>query len=93
MVPVNVSVAVTDNCDAAVLQSCHIVLVTSNEPISGNGDGNTAPDWQIAGNLTANLRAERSGPGTGRIYTLTVQCTDSAGNSSSRETTVTVPHD
>jgi hypothetical protein len=90
MVPVTVSVAVTDNCDAAV--GCHIVSVSSNEPISGTGDGDTAPDWEITGNLTLNLRAERAGSGTGRTYTITVQCTDNAGNSASSATTVTVPH-
>jgi len=92
MVPVALTVAVSDNCDAAVGQSCHVVSVTSNEPISGNGEGDTAPDWEITGNLTLNLRAERSGGGTGRIYTISVQCTDNAGNSASRSTTVTVPH-
>jgi hypothetical protein len=92
MAPVTVSVAVTDNCDAAVGQSCHIVSVISNEPISGTGDGDTAPDWEITGNLTLNLRAERSGSGTGRTYTITVECTDNAGNSASSSTTVTVPH-
>ena len=92
MVPVTISVTVTDNCDAHVLESCRIISVTSNEPISGTGDGDSAPDWEITGNLTLNLRAERAGSGTGRIYTITVQCTDSAGNSASGSTSVTVPH-
>jgi hypothetical protein len=92
MVPVTLTVAVSDNCDAGVAQSCHIVSVTSNEPVSGNGEGDTAPDWEITGNLTLNLRAERAGGGTGRIYTMSVQCTDNAGNSANRSTTVTVPH-
>ncbi|MCA1636423.1 MAG: HYR domain-containing protein [Acidobacteria bacterium] len=37
------------------------------------------------------LRAERAGGGTGRIYTITVSCTDSHGNSSNSTVTVTVP--
>src|SRR4030095_4167391 len=39
------------------------------------------------------LRSERSGNGTGRIYTISVTCTDQYGNSSTSTTTVTVPHD
>ena len=39
-----------------------------------------APDWEITGDLTLDLRAERSGSGTGREYTITVQCTDGTGN-------------
>jgi hypothetical protein len=92
MVAVTLSVAVTDNCDAAVLQSCHITSVSSNEPISGTGAGNSSPDWIITGNLTLRLRSERAGSGTGRVYTIDVQCTDNAGNSASGSTTVTVPH-
>jgi hypothetical protein len=39
------------------------------------------------------LRAERSGTGDGRIYTITYQATDACGNSSVVELYVTVPHD
>jgi len=92
MVPVTVSVTVTDNCDASVAQSCQIVQVQSNEPVSGTGEGDTAPDWQITGNLTVNLRAERAGSGTGRVYTIFVRCTDNAGQSGGTATIVSVPH-
>jgi len=91
MKPVVLQVNVTDNCDAAVA-TCHITAISSSEPVEGTGDGDTAPDWEITGSLTANLRAERAGGGPGRTYTLTVECTDSAGNISSRSATVTVPH-
>jgi len=92
MVPVVMSVAVTDACDTNVSKRCEIVSVTSNEKINGPGDGNTAPDYQITGKLTLNLRAERSGTGKGRIYTLGVKCTDASGNSSMSAVNVTVPH-
>lgn len=92
MVEVTVSVVVTDNCDASVAQSCHIESVVSNEPISGTGEGDTEPDWQITGNLTVNLRAERAGSGAGRVYTIFVRCTDNAGQSSATATNVMVPH-
>ena len=80
---------VTDNCDSSVM--CRIISVTSNEPIKGLGDGDKSPDWVITGNLTVDLRAERSAKGTGRWYTITVECTDSSGNRSTNYVQVSVP--
>ena len=91
MVLVTLAVSKSDNCDPNPL--CRVTLVSSNEPENGLGDGDTAPDWKITGNLTVNLRAERSGTGNGRIYTITINCTDGVGNSSSQSVMVTVPHD
>jgi hypothetical protein len=90
MVHVTVNISAIDACDPA--PSCQIISVTSNEPIDGLGDGDTSPDWIITGPFTVDLRAERSGTGTGRVYTITVQCTDHSGNSSTATVTVTVPH-
>jgi hypothetical protein len=46
----------------------------------------------VTGDLTLDLRAERSGTGSGRTYTITVVATDSAGNASAPKTvTVFVP--
>lgn len=90
MVPIGVTVAASDNCTAV---TTHIVGVTSNEPVNGLGDGNTDPDWVVTGPLTLFLRSERSGTGTGRIYTITVEASDVAGNKSTALTTVLVPHD
>jgi len=92
MVPVTVSVSITDACDVNVANRCKIISVTSNEPINGLGDGNTTPDYQITGNLALNFRAERSGNGNGRVYTIGVVCTDAPGNSSVSTVAVTVPH-
>jgi len=39
------------------------------------------------------LRAERQGNGNGRIYTTTITCSDSGGNSSNDQVQVLVPHD
>lgn len=89
MVPVTVKVSATDACDPAPV--CKLVAVSSDEPVNGQGDGNTSPDWQITGASTVDLRAERSGNGSGRIYTLTTECRDAAGNTSRGTTTVTVP--
>jgi hypothetical protein len=87
MVAVTVTVIATDLVDPHPVS--HIVSITSNEPVNGNGDGNTSPDWEITGALTANIRAERAG-GTDRIYTITIQSTDFSGNSAFGTVTVTV---
>jgi len=89
-VSVTLAVNATDNCDASV--ACAITNVTSSEPVTGSSD-NTSPDWIITGPLSVNLRAERSDSGPGRVYTITVKCTDSSGNSATKSVTVTVPHD
>ena len=86
---VTITVDVSDACDAN--SNCKIVSVASNEAANGKGDGNTEPDWEITGILTLDLRAERSGQGDGRVYTLSIECTDSSDNSSTTEVTVTVP--
>jgi hypothetical protein len=86
---VTVDVSVTDDIDPNPTR--RIVQVTSNEPELGTGDGDSAPDWEITGDLTVRLRAERSGRGTGRIYTITVESTDFFGNSTIATTTVAVP--
>lgn len=65
--------------------------VASSEAQNGLGDGDLDGDWQITGDLTVNLRAERSGKGSRRIYTITIACTDAAGNTSYSSVSVTVP--
>jgi uncharacterized repeat protein (TIGR01451 family) len=91
LVDVTVDYNVTDNCPLPP-NSCTL-SVTSNEPINGTGDGDTSPDWIILDAHHVQLRAERAGNGNGRIYTITITCIDSGGNSSSESVTVTVPHD
>lgn len=90
MVPVTVTPTVEDVCSASL--TCQITSVASNQPISGTGDGNTSPDWTITGPLALELRAERAGTESDRIYTVTVTCGDPSGNSSSDSVEVTVPH-
>jgi hypothetical protein len=41
--------------------------------------------------MTLDLRAESSGMGNGRTYTITVEARDAAGNASTRTVTVFVP--
>ena len=90
MVPVSVSVDASDACDPSM--QCAIAAVSSNEPADGLGDGATDVDWEITGALTVELRAERSGTGSGRIYVITIACTDSSGNASTKDVEVSVPH-
>jgi hypothetical protein len=71
--------------------SCRL-SVSSSEPVTSKGD-NTSPDWVVMNSNSVQLRAERLGSGNGRIYTITVTCTDLQGNSTSRTTTVAVQHD
>lgn len=86
LIPVSVSVSVTDNMDPSPV--CAIATVLNSEAPS-------SPDNDIAftGALTLSLRAFRFGSGIGRTYTITVRCTDDAGNASTADVSVLVPHD
>jgi hypothetical protein len=70
-----------------------LVSVTSNEPDNGLGDGDKPDDIVILDDFTILLRAERSGLGQGRVYTITYQVTDACGNSTTKSVTVNVPRD
>jgi predicted extracellular nuclease len=88
-VTVRTTVSLTDNKDSA--PALRLVSVTSNEPDNGLGDGDLAGDIVIVNNTTFKLRAERSGMGTGRIYTITYEATDACGNKTVGTAMVNVP--
>ncbi|MDM9385690.1 PKD domain-containing protein [Chlorogloeopsis sp. ULAP01] len=90
MVEVKVNVQASDDFDPNPVVK--LVSITSNEPDNGLGDGDTAGDIEIRPDGRIFLRAERSGKGNGRIYTLTYSATDSAGNVTYSTTQVRVPH-
>ncbi|HEX7961459.1 MAG TPA: hypothetical protein VF493_16165, partial [Terriglobales bacterium] len=89
LIPVSTSVNLSDSLSGA--DAFNLTSAVSNEPDSGSGD---IQGFSVGSPSTkGQLRAERLGSGTGRIYTLTYSGTDRAGNSASCTTTVSVPHD
>ena len=88
-------VTVTDVCDPEA--AFVLAGVSSSEPDNGMGDGDTENDIQGADLGTADvefqLRAERMGPGDGRVYTILYTASDESGNTTDSTLTVTVPHD
>lgn len=68
------------------------VTGTSNEAVNATGSGHTAPDVVINGG-SIELRAERSGSGTGRVYTIQATAANLAGNVAKASGVCVVPHD
>jgi hypothetical protein len=66
--------------------------VTQDEPVNGLGDGDTAPDATGVGASSAELRAERSGTGNGRVYVIAFAATDGKGGSCTGAVSVSVRH-
>ena len=99
MVPIEVDIMAADNCDAS--PNIKLVSITMNEGDETSayepdyddtlGDGHTYNDIVVEnGNIF--LRAERSGTGVGRFYTITYEAIDASGNSDTENVTVVVPH-
>jgi hypothetical protein len=90
-------VVVHDACDPS--PQVLLASVVSSEPddAPGGGDGNTTNDIQgaILGgpDFDVLLRAERSGNGPGRTYTIRYQARDAWGNLGAGQDVVIVPHD
>ena len=81
----------SDECDAS--PDVSLVSVVANEDGDDIGDGNTSIDIEIGDDGSIFVRSERSGPSTGRIYTITYQAVDEAGNATIRSATVSIPHE
>lgn len=90
MVPIGVSVSAVDDKDPSPLIA--LESITSSEPANGQGDGNTEEDILVEEDGTIYLRAERSGNGEGRVYTITYRATDANGNAGFGSAEVLVPH-
>jgi hypothetical protein len=69
-----------------------IITATSSEAALQVGSGQTDADIVITG-TSVQLRAERAGAGTGRVYMISASASDIAGNSAAATATCTVPHD
>lgn len=61
-----------------------ITGVTQDEPVNGQGDGDTEPDAQAGpASNQVYIRGERSGKGDGRVYRIAFTVTDSNGGTCS----------
>ena len=80
-------------------QRRQITRVTSDEveddKLGGanSGDGNTCDDIVITGDTSVDVRAERMGDGSGRVYTIYFDVRDGQGNTTTRAAGESVPHD
>jgi hypothetical protein len=83
LVDITVTYSATDNSGQA--PTCSL-SVSSNDPDSD------ADDVVIIDAHHLKLRASKAKRGRERLYTITVTCTDLSGNTSTAQTTVTVPH-
>jgi hypothetical protein len=88
LVPIDLHLVASDNCALAGPATCS---AASSEAPLADGSGHTSVDivW-TDGRLY--LRAERSGAGPGRTYTIHCTATDTSGNITSKDATVTVAH-
>jgi len=66
--------------------------VTQDEPVGDHGTGDTSPDARILEGQ-AQVRAERSGEGNGRVYRISFRAEDGRGGQCEGAVTVCVPHD
>jgi len=97
LVQITATVVASHSCDPNPVVV--LLSITSNEPDDGLGDGDQPNDIQAVGGgpvpfgtdvQSFLLRAERSGMGTGRIYTVTYMARDASGNQSLASAQVSV---
>ena len=90
LVRIDVEVTAIDNLDLNPVISFESVV--STEASNANGDGNTGNDIVINEAGEIFVRAERSGSGEGRFYTITYRATDNSGNVGFGSADIAVPH-
>jgi len=69
-----------------------VTSIFQDEPVNGTGDGDAAPDGQGVGASVAQVRAERSGNGNGRVYHIRFTAADGNSGICAGEVKVGVPH-
>ena len=84
-------VGVVDVCDRGQI-AVTIDSITQDEPVNDIGDGSTGPDALGVGSSSAQVRAERSGTGDGRVYEIGFSAV-AGGETCSGTVQVGVPHD
>ena len=84
-----VGVTDPDGDEIAIL----ITGITQDEPVNGLGDGDASPDGFGVGLSKAELRAERSGKGNGRVYAIQFAADDGNGGQCTGSVNVSVPRD
>ncbi len=70
-----------------------VIEIRQDELPTVIGSGHTCPDADGIGTAQARVRAERSGPGDGRVYYIKVRATDPRDASCVATVRVCVPHD
>jgi hypothetical protein len=87
-----VAVVTAEDALSGVAPGSFQVTATSSEPSHPNDpDAIVTPDG--AGGFVVELRADRLGSGSGRLYLLTAEARDLAGNVRTMAATCAVPHD
>ena len=89
---VNVATVTASDLLSGVAPGTFSVTGTSNE-LSNPSDPDIVITPNGSGGFSVQLRADRLGTGTGRIYTLTAKATDQVGNTATNTATCKVPHD
>ena len=69
-----------------------IIGITQDETVNGLGDGDRSPDGMGVGTSIAQIRAERSGTGNGRVYEISFIAVDDSGAECVGSVNVSVPH-
>ena len=96
MIDIVIDAHADDNSGGMVILSA---TIASNESETGLDDDDLGPDWtepavdQVSGTISTELRSERAGNGTGRVYTITIIGEDESGNTSQAAIEIIVPHD
>jgi hypothetical protein len=90
MVEISTATEAHDNLDPD--PEVRLVGISSSEPEDIQGSGSTAPDYEVTPAGKIYVRAERSGAGLRRVYSITYEAVDDAGNKTVATAEVTVPH-